>query len=222
MARLGYFQGPWSPFESVLSLNISSDLIPVTSLRQSCPTSETRTGQKKNYSPHSAWEAKTPRRSGVGVVESGSCTLGKPIPGLERWVVSGREREWPFPLSYWIGPEGLGAPGAPGRNSGAPGASFSPARKGGGGGALGGAPRGHQGQAEPGRVSGRRARRRRCSRLEGGLLASGHTPVRPLVTRCVFPQAPTVTSSLPGRASRLSSSSSRKPRRPRAARRSRP
>lgn len=62
----------------------------------------------------------------MGVVKSGSRTLGKPIPGLGRWVVSGREREWPFPQSYWIGPEGLGAPGTlhctsrPGRRVQAP------------------------------------------------------------------------------------------------------
>lgn len=73
-------------------------------------------------------------RSGVGVVESGSRTLGgKPIPGLERWVVSGREREWPFPQSYWIGPEGLGPRELPGRNSGARRASSSRAGRGGAG-----------------------------------------------------------------------------------------
>lgn len=51
VARLGYFQGPWSPFESGLSLNIANDLVPVTSLSQSCPTSEKGTDQRKNYPP---------------------------------------------------------------------------------------------------------------------------------------------------------------------------
>lgn len=121
MARLGYFQGPWSSFESVLALNIYSDLVPVTSLRQSCRASETVTSLKKNDFPLSpptpphtlSLGAKPPRHSGVGVVDSGSRTPGKPIPGLGKWVVCRREREWPSRRATGLA-RSAGGRGAPG------------------------------------------------------------------------------------------------------------
>lgn len=135
MARLGYFQGPWSSFESVLALNIYSDLVPVTSLRQSCRASETVTSLKKNDFPLSpptpphtlSLGAKPPRHSGVGVVDSGSRTPGKPIPGLGKWVVCRREREWPSRRATGLA-RSAGGRGAPGCSPRGPaGESWPPA-----------------------------------------------------------------------------------------------
>lgn len=104
----------------------------------SCRASETVTSLKKNDFPLSpptplhtlSLGAKPPRPSGVGVVDSGSCTQGKPIPGLGKWVVCRREREWPSRRATGLA-RSAGGRGAPGCSPRGPAGESWPPRGGG-------------------------------------------------------------------------------------------